>query len=182
LTTVSYGLPRLDSLPCQPESMICCFQFAEQCPLKGFTGLIDWRLLGRLSELRISNQFFGRMNESLLVLPGNRLPVNYLVMVGAGEPIQLSKEVYFELLDTMFDTARKLKIRQIIVSLPGRDAAFISGEEAIPWFFEYCAQLLSPSLQFSCVIVDTFEMQSLIVAEAERHRMRRVLPEIELHS
>ena len=162
--------------------MICCFPFAESRPFQGFTGLVDWRLLGRLSDFRIANHFTGKLHESLLVLPGNRLPTDYVVLVGAGEPTQLSRETYFDLLDTMFDTARRLKTRQIIVSLPGRDSKIISGEDAIPWFFEYCAQLLSQSLQFSCVIVDTFEMQSLITAEAERHRMRRILPQIELQS
>ena len=175
-----HSLPKLEAIQFQPDSMMCCFQFAEQSPLKGFTGLVDWRLLGRLSELQITNRFSGKKHHSLLVLPGNRLPANYFVLIGAGEPTGLSKDAFCELLDTMFDCARKLKIRHIIVSLPGRDQNYLNGEDAIPWFFEYCTQLLSRSAQFSCVIIDTSEMQSVIVAEAERHRMRQLLPEIDL--
>ena len=160
--------------------MICCFQFQEKKPLRGVTGLLDWRLLGRLSQLHITDRFSGSRGESLLVLPGNRLPADYLVLLGAGSErlFQSSidngtgEQVLNELLNEMFHCARRLNVTHITLSLPGRNEDLISGEASTQLFFQLCPALLRTESEFSIAIIDTFETHPIIAAEAERHRRR----------
>lgn len=56
----------------------------EERPLQGLAGLVDWRLLGRLSRLLREGLFEGRAAESLLTVAARRLPAQRVFLYGLG--------------------------------------------------------------------------------------------------
>ncbi|MBN2716959.1 MAG: hypothetical protein JXX14_13990 [Deltaproteobacteria bacterium] len=172
MTSVQYIPPRLDAIRFVPESVICCFQFQEKKPLKGIAGLIDWRMLGCVSRLRIADTWEAGFGERLLVMPGNRLPASYIVLFGCGREADFTETVYTELLTQMIGCAREMRASRIVLSPPGRSEDLISGEAAIRLFFQNCPAIMCNESEFSFTIMDSLEIQSIIESESERHRLR----------
>lgn len=58
--------------------------FQDIRPLKGSTGLIDWRLNGRISGLIMQGRLSGQFSESLIMPSGGRLASRELMIFGLG--------------------------------------------------------------------------------------------------
>ncbi|MBN2527516.1 MAG: hypothetical protein JXR76_14070 [Deltaproteobacteria bacterium] len=176
MTAVRHIPARLESIRYQPDSIFFGFLFEDNSPLQGTTGLLDWRLLGQLSKLKIANQFSGKWGESLLVLPGNRVAADYVVLIGAGKKADFNKEINTGLLKQMLQIARRLFAHHMVLSLPGRNENLISGEEAVSLFFETVPPLLPLPEEISFRIIDVFEVQSVVSAHLEQYHMQNAAP------
>lgn len=168
MTPVSFIPPKLEYLKAQ-QKVLCLFNFDEKAPLKGITGLVDWRLLGQLSKLTISGFISGKCGESLLFPLGNRLPPEHLVMIGVGRSGAFHREQFDNALSQMFRVATGLNCRHLALALPGRPENTIEATDAIDWFLSHFEQQNS---SFLITIIDTYEAQPIIISEVERRRMK----------
>lgn len=74
-------LPALDALEVEALALVVA---ADERPLRGLAGLVDWRLCGKLSRVLKSDFFRGETGDSLLLPAGGRLPVRRIFVFGCG--------------------------------------------------------------------------------------------------
>src|SRR5262249_61623679 len=63
---------------------LCLFVGKDERPLRGLAGLVDWRLLARLSRLLRGGQITGDTGEAVLTSPGARLGFRKMFLFGIG--------------------------------------------------------------------------------------------------
>ena len=93
--------------------------FEDERPLKGMTGLADWRLCGSLSGYILEDNISGKFGEILYFPVGHRLKVNRAVMIGLGSKKEYSFETYSVTVRKILDTLFKLNICDFTMTLPG---------------------------------------------------------------
>jgi hypothetical protein len=169
VTSIDTIPPRLDKLKNVNDAALCLFNFEEKEPLRGITGLVDWRLLGKLSKLIIDDFFYGKQNETLLFLPGNRLPVQYVIVMGLGKKKDLTKQTASNALSNMIVKTEQLKARQIIMTLPGRTHDLFSPKEATLIFLSL---LNDNNIDIPITLIDTNDARSVIKTEIELWKLK----------
>lgn len=95
--------------------------FLDQRPLQGSSGLIDWRLNGRLSRLIIQKRLKGEWKETILIPSEGRVNSSMIVLVGLGRVKEYSYPRLRELSPFFLDILQKLKISRACLSLPYGD-------------------------------------------------------------
>lgn len=108
----------LSSLPIDevPGNVILATFFEDVRPLKGSSGLIDWRLNGRLSELILQGRISGHFSESLIMPSQGRLSSREILVFGLGESGQLDEKKFEDGLSVMIDKLTRLKSGEIVIS------------------------------------------------------------------
>jgi Cytosol aminopeptidase family, N-terminal domain len=165
---VPLDLSRIDSL--RFEAVALSF-FDDERPLRGASGLCDWRLCGRISRLLASKRVTGAPGEVTLLPVRPRLPFDKLVLFGLGRRAEFSRIGYDAVVERMFCTLEKLRLRTFVVALPGRGTADIPPGDAIRWFVNAAAD----QTQFDeVVVIDDLDAQKAMgpVVETERRRIR----------
>ena len=74
-------LRRLDSANVE---LCACSIWSDERPVRGFAGLLDWRLGGRISALIKSGFLRGHLAEALLVPGKPHVPFEKVLVVGLG--------------------------------------------------------------------------------------------------
>ena len=113
LTCTSTPIDRLD------VDTVSVSLFSDERPLRGSTGLVDWRLCGRLSRMILKGEMTGAFGEKLLVHAGNRLPAHRVLVTGIGDTGEYS---YDRLTRTLKETSKTLagmKVASVAITLPG---------------------------------------------------------------
>ncbi|HDP25883.1 MAG TPA: hypothetical protein ENN34_10635 [Deltaproteobacteria bacterium] len=107
-----------DILEMDPEVLGLWF-FSDERPLKGLTGLVDWRLEAKLSHLIMSGFLSGDYGEKTLMRPAGELPRTALLFIGLGGLNELIPERVRKAGELMARTAVLLCRESLCVSLPG---------------------------------------------------------------
>jgi hypothetical protein len=165
-------LRRLDEL--RADALVLPF-FDDERPLRGSASLIDWRLRGQLSRLRLRGRLTGRAFERVLV-PGRPLTgFDKVFLLGLGPPDAMNAthaeaacRAVFELLDQSLS-------RTAALVLPGRSSGVIEASAALEAFLRASQ---SPHEQDHVVVIedgDTHHTLSLVV-ERERRKARAASP------
>lgn len=121
-------LPRWDATEAEA---ICVFLFEDQRPPRGATGLLDWRLCGRLSRWIRQGRVSGRLGERLLMPLGGRLPWRLMVLSGAGPEAGFGEEAFRGCLRDALETMGKLGLTRYVMALPGRSEGRIAPRRAV---------------------------------------------------
>lgn len=87
LTAAPLSLEGLDGLPAID---LVAFVAADERPLRGLAGLIDWRLCGDLTRLVKAKHFDGAVGDPLLTVSGGRLPAQRIFLFGVGSAAALA--------------------------------------------------------------------------------------------
>ncbi|GEM_PF-2870910 len=94
--------------------------FADERPLQGLGGHLDWRCSGYLSELIRTGMCSGDVGDALL-LPGRRgLPTKRLVLFGSGPRARYDDRAAEALAVRLIDVARGLRARDVLLALPAQ--------------------------------------------------------------
>lgn len=93
--------------------------FQDERPLKGTTGLADWRLCGRLSRFILDDRIDGRFGDTLMFPVGHRLKVERVLMIGLGYRASFNFESYSVCIRKIMDTLYKMQINNFALALPG---------------------------------------------------------------
>lgn len=108
--------------------------FADLRPLRGASGLIDWRLGGFLSRQLQAGRVTGADRELTLVPTNGRLSIEKIVIVGLGSTGRFDGDVFEASCRTLLDALHEARVRSSFVALPGRAEKKIGAVEAIDRF------------------------------------------------
>ena len=113
-------LEALDDLGPDPQGCLVLTTFADDRPLRGLTGLVDWRLNGQLSRLMRRDFVDGHWLESTLAPIVGRLPFERLLLVGLGRRADFGPQRFEEACRFCFARLNGLGALQWAMPLPGR--------------------------------------------------------------
>jgi hypothetical protein len=92
--------------------------FQDERPLKGTTGLIDWRMNGTISHLVKEGRINGEWQEATLIPSEGRLIPPLILFLGLGKVRDYSTLRLRDLFPRLFDTLRNLKSYKVCLSFP----------------------------------------------------------------
>jgi hypothetical protein len=173
LKTVSFISPALRRLEASPTNVVALFLFRERRPLRGITGLVDWRLYGHLSRVVIEGFFEGDFLEQLLVPLGRHLPQHFLLVTGLGDRESFDKQVFLDSVAHTFDAVERLDERDIALALPGRVEGVCPTSDAIDWFIEGYDGHGEPQ---EIAVIEPHGAQKTMIPAVERWRLRQLVP------
>ena len=125
-----FTTPELRKLDLLGTEVIVSTVASDERPPHGVTGLLDFRLAGRISRLIESGFATGSVGEVLLVPGKPKLPFDKLLLFGIGRQTQFNEPVFRAVLDKILSTLEGLRARSAVVELPGRHFDAISPERA----------------------------------------------------
>jgi len=108
-----------------------CSIWSDERPIRGFAGLLDWRLGGRLSAMLKSGFVLGDAREVLLVPGKPHVPFEKVLMMGLGPRSSFDEAAFREAVARTARTLEGLRVRRAVVELPGRTSDAIEAERAI---------------------------------------------------
>jgi hypothetical protein len=92
--------------------------FQDERPLKGTSGLIDWRLNGMLSHLLKEGKMTGEWQETTLIPSLGRVIPQLILLLGLGKVRDYSTLRLRDLFPRLFQTLKNLKSSKICLSFP----------------------------------------------------------------
>lgn len=92
--------------------------FADERPLQGLAGLMDWRRSGRISGLVRSGFCTGAAGERVLMPGSAGLPVERVVLVGLGPRGEFDKDAARRVAGDLVSIATGLGAARVLVALP----------------------------------------------------------------
>jgi hypothetical protein len=123
--------PELRRLDETSVELCACTIWSDERPVRGFAGLLDWRLGGRLSALLKAGFVRGELGETLLVPGKPHLPFEKVLVVGLGARSAFGDGAFRETVVRVARALEGLRVRRAVVELPGRGAGAIDPEHAI---------------------------------------------------
>jgi cytosol aminopeptidase family protein len=128
LRFLSPELRRLDEANVE---LCACTIWSDERPMRGFAGLLDWRLGGRLSALLKSEFMRGDAGETLL-LPGKPyIPFDKVLVVGLGARSTFGDGTFRRSIMRIAGALEGMHVRRAVVELPGRAGGVIEPEHAV---------------------------------------------------
>ncbi len=92
--------------------------FQDERPLKGTTGLIDWRMNGTISHLVKEGRINGEWQETTLIPSQGRVIPPLILFLGLGKVRDYSTLRLRDLFPHLFDTLRDLRSSKVCLSFP----------------------------------------------------------------
>jgi hypothetical protein len=114
--------------------------FADQRPLRGPAGLLDWRLCGRLSRLLRRGRLSGEYGEALLMPAVGRLPMPRVLLLGVGAQRDFGEERYRDAVRRMQRKLLGMGARRYLLAPPGRESGRIGPRRALEMIMEESRQ------------------------------------------
>jgi hypothetical protein len=102
-----------------PYSLLILWHFSDERPLKGITGLLDWRLDAKISQLIISGKITGAWGEKVLLGEVEELQGKDVIFIGLGPMSEFEDSRMQDAGKIMANTVLKLNQKSICMSLPG---------------------------------------------------------------
>ncbi len=125
-------------LPPEPRHLdeasaeVCaCTLWSDERPVRGFAGLLDWRLGGRLSALLKSGFLRGDRGEVLLVPGKPHVPFEKVLVIGLGARTAFGQSAFREAIALIARALEGMRVRRAVVELPGRATGAIEPEQAV---------------------------------------------------
>ncbi|HEY3355236.1 MAG TPA: M17 family peptidase N-terminal domain-containing protein [Polyangia bacterium] len=115
--------------------------FADQRPLRGPAGLLDWRLCGRLSRLIRQGRLGGEYGEALLLPAVGRLPMAKVLLLGVGAERDFGEERYRDAVRRMQHKLLAMGASRYLLAPPGRESGRIGPRRALEMIIEESRQL-----------------------------------------
>lgn len=119
----------------EDEALALTF-FSDERPLRGASGLADWRLCGRLSRLLRSARIGGAEGEALMLPPGRRLPFPRLLLFGLGPSRRFDEKAYREHVRRVREVMDRAGLVRYAVQPPGRATGLIAARRALELWLE----------------------------------------------
>jgi hypothetical protein len=168
-----FTLPQLRKLDLAGTEVLVCALAEGERPPKGVAGLIDWRLVGRISRLVASGFVSGVLGETLLVPGRPKLPFDKILFFGVGSTRDFSESVFRSVVERVLTTLEGLKARTAVVELPGRHFDGITPERAADILLEMAGGRPEHD---AWTLIEPLEAQKVIAQQTilERRRVRQL--------
>lgn len=166
---IRFVVPDLRALDALRGDAIVVSLFEDERPLRGATGLLDWRLCGRLSRLLLRGRVRGSRGERVLVPGRPRLPVDKLFLFGLGLRTSFDEGVFRDAIRDIIETLDGVGARTVLLALPGRSIELVPPDRALELFLEVASSGPSPP---ELVVIETADAQRAMLPVLERARRR----------
>lgn len=168
-----FTTPELRKLDLLGTEVIVSTLAADERPPHGVTGLLDFRLAGRISRLIQGGFATGKVGEVLLVPGKPKLPFDKILLFGIGKQGEFNDPVFRAVLDKILRTLEGLRARTAVVELPGRHFDAISPERAADILLESAGGQKEHDVW---TLVEPLDAQRAITQHMiqERRRVRQV--------
>lgn len=123
--------PDLRRLDDASVELCACTIWSDERPMRGFAGLLDWRLGGSLSALLKSGFMRGDFGEALLVPGKPHLPFEKVLVVGLGPRSAFGDGTFQQSVARIARALEGMRVRRAVIELPGRASGAIEPEHAI---------------------------------------------------
>ena len=117
--TINPALHRMDELK---HDALLLAHFADERPLRGVGGLVDWRLNGKLSNMILRGRLSGAWGEQMLYPQDGRLPFTKIVFFGLGDRSKYGTTRFKEVTNRMLRTVMRIQCWSFCTVLPGRSS------------------------------------------------------------
>jgi hypothetical protein len=149
-------LPKIDELA---HDTLVLAHFADERPLRGIGGLVDWRLNGKLSQLMVAEHITGQWGEQLMYPQGGRLPFEKVIYFGLGDRSKFGSTRFREVTHRIMRTLLRVGVSSFAMGLPGRDVLKLVPRQAIDiWLTEF--QKVFVSARFNELSLDISLLES----------------------
>ncbi len=98
--------------------VLAAFLFADQRPLVGAAGLLDWRLDGEVTRMLQAGRISGNRSEQLVLRAGVKLNAQWVLLLGAGQRRECTERQLKTLLKELWKSCSRAGFKQIGVALP----------------------------------------------------------------
>ena len=131
--------------------------FEEDQPPPGLPGLVDWRMDGLISRIRLATvrpdldnphyeglvlgPFSATLGENLLFPAGRLLPFFMILVVGLGSRGQYNSQKYKAVVESLLDSVSSLKAEKLTLQLPGWKAAGLPARRACDLFASHLVKI-----------------------------------------
>jgi len=146
--------------------------FRDERPLKGSSGLMDWRLNGTISRFLIEKRIAGDWKETTLIPSQGRIMSRMILLLGMGNVNEYSYLRLREIFPYLLETLMKLKTSHVCLSLPYEENYNVDCGKLAEVFIESIADWLGGD-QYS-LDKEWIKSLSLFFAEGEE-RFREIL-------
>lgn len=167
---VQPDLRKLDALKSEALSLPL---FADERPLQGALGLVDWRMAGQLSRLILRGRVTGAEGEKVLIPARPKLPFDKLFLFGLGDRETFDEAVFERAVETLLDTLGRAKVRASVCALPGRALGLVEPERAMELFLRVSGPAID---QDEITLVEDPEAQRAMAPIVARERRRARAP------
>ncbi len=165
--------PDLRRLDDANVELCVCPIWSDERPVRGFAGLIDWRLGGRLSGLLKSGFVTGELGEALLVPGKPHVPFEKVLVMGLGARSAFADDTFREVIMRMASALEGLRVRRAVIELPGRASGAIDPESAITLTLECVGA--SPDHDAWWLVEAPAEQKRIEVRAADERRRARAM-------
>jgi hypothetical protein len=172
LRFVSRDLAALDEIDVE---VLVASVFSDVRPARGVAALCDWRLGGRLSRLMREDFVTGALGEVVMVPGKPKLAFDKVILFGLGRKATFDKAAYTSVVERIFTTLSKLRVRTAVVELPGRADGMIDPTLAATVVLDQSER--DADIDAWTLVEDTEARAAIEQHAAERRRRRRVLGE-----
>lgn len=114
----------------------CLFVFADERPLQGLAGYIDWRLCGALSRILLEGRFVGEFGDALLFPVRRNISFSRIFCFGAGQGSQITRKSFSVLARKACETLSLAGSQAFIAELPPAHLPHLEEEERAKIFLE----------------------------------------------
>ncbi len=110
--------PVEQSLETLEVEVIAALLFADQRPLAGAIGLLDWRLNGELTRLVQGGALRGERGEKLLLRAGNKLHSEWVLVLGGGKRHSCNGKLLHSAIREAMVSCRGAGFSSVVLALP----------------------------------------------------------------
>jgi len=94
--------------------------FSDERPLKGASGLVDWRLNGGISRLIETMRVTGDKGETTLIAPQGRIKGEKIMLVGLGDSSRIKKRDIENTAIMILEKLIKIGARKVSIAIPSK--------------------------------------------------------------
>lgn len=123
----------IDSLGSELLVVGCC---PEERPLRGATGLVDWRTYGMLSRIILKNLFSSHKQEHILIPGTGQLGCRWILLVGIGSALEIEADKIRRYGKLALTSAIRLKVNSCNIFYPHLLTTGTHQKQALQWLLE----------------------------------------------
>jgi hypothetical protein len=156
----------------RPGDLLAVGLWSDVRPLRGATGLLDWRLCGRLSALIAAGQVAGAADEQTLIPSANRLVWRLVLCAGLGPRAEFSERRFVRAIHRTLVAMRGLKIARLALALPGREGDRIPARRAFQLLMQESEETL-PGIVDDLTIIEPAAVQKEMTELLRQRAVKR---------
>ncbi|MDT8317899.1 MAG: M17 family peptidase N-terminal domain-containing protein [bacterium] len=148
----------------ETEAIVLLF-FSNERPLKGATGLIDWRMNGSISRLIDKGMISGEKGEATLILPNKRIKGKKILMAGLGDSSRFGEGSLKDAAIAIMRQLDKIGIKNFAVAMPPLLKSHISVKDAATTLLGQLVETIETDKLKGSQVFATLAMEKEFLAE-----------------